>query len=120
LTARGLRPDEVKALLSFIEGDDYPNAVQTRTIDDMNKAIRRPAKTTSDVTILAYLEASHEIILKSVDAWATEVLNLLAARARRIIFAYAYEVFVPNCHMTQVIAYTRRDIHFYREETSGK
>jgi len=120
LMARGLRPDEVKALLSFIEGDDYPNAAQKRTIDHLNKAMAQPAKSASDEMIRGYLEASHEIIFKSVDAWATEVLKALPVRARRIIFAYAYEVVVPNSHMTQVTAFTRRDIEFYRQNASEK
>ena len=117
LMARGLRPDDIRLLLTFIDSPDYPNTAQKLAIDKMNDSLPRPAKTAPDEAIRSYLEDSHQMVLEGVDVWAAQILNELPLRVKRIIFSYAYEVVVPNSHMTQATAFTHRDIEYFRSET---
>ena len=115
LIARGFRPKDLAILADTIGQPDYPHGVFQRYAKTIDSELPRPnQKRASDEEIRQYLEDWRHMMSGSLDTWATEVLQKLPLRARRILLAYAYEAIVPQSHVTQWFPIGGPDIQNFR------
>jgi len=117
LMARGFPERELPAFERSVTGDNANAAFVNRVRHEDAELKRFFEKTRVRYKdIRAYLERSEALFEEANRQWATEVLDVLSLRARRVLVSYAYEVWVASStvyYREGPIA--RAEIHRFRE-----